>query len=230
MKAKIKRRQFVGEESIESKRGITEVKDEQVKAFKETPRKIWDTFVQEFVNKSITETAPKQLIGKGLVIESRNRLYEQTELIEGEEIVLKKTKEELTGGLRIKEHDEYFRREIESSETIILRKEREGDLEKYKNIMIEIRKIAAKSKILEKSVTTLVTEVMPVNPGKYHSNFLEWVLLQLRNARTKIDEGLSWSSMFASRKHQKNLWGKAKQGGFNNVVLSGERTAATQIA
>lgn len=229
MKSKGKAKHFIGQESIESKRVDEEVKVDQFKEFKKTPGKVLDSMWRELIKKSITETVPQQILAKESAEHSRTEADTQIELVEGEEFSIQATE---TEGIKIetREHLDYFRREITSTETVRLKKEGEKDMERYNLVLCEIKKIVANSKQLERHVKTIVTEVMPQNPGKYHSSFLEWVLIQLKNARRGIDESLSWSTMFSNRKQQKNLWGKAKKGGFINVVLSGERTASTQIA
>jgi len=98
---------------------------------------------------------------------------------------------------------------------------------KVQEIIIELKKLAKSSKELEITFREITVEQRPVNPGKYHLNFFEWMLITIKSARMKIEDSKNWASLFASKKGKKDYWSSFKKHG-TSFGLSGERTPATQ--
>lgn len=95
---------------------------------------------------------------------------------------------------------------------------------KYNEILIELKALAQSSKELKAEVITV--EQTP-EVGAYHVNFLEQLLLKLREARENVDDGLAWFKALRSKKSARQYGAMAKSGG-TSFTLSNERTAATQ--
>ena len=98
---------------------------------------------------------------------------------------------------------------------------------KIEQIMIELKKLAKSSKELEVTFRDISVEERPVNPGKYHLNFFEWVLSTITSARMRIEDSANWASMFSSKKNKREYWSLFKKHG-TSFGLSGERVVATQ--
>ena len=95
-------------------------------------------------------------------------------------------------------------------------------------ILVEIKKLSKTTKELEIEFREVTLETMPVNPGKFHLNFFEWVLSQIRRARMRIEDSAHWMSALKSKKNSRQYWSLFKKHG-TSFGLSGERIAATQV-
>src|ERR1035437_8382181 len=98
---------------------------------------------------------------------------------------------------------------------------------KVSEIIIELKKLTKSSKELEITFREITVEQNPVNPGKYHLNFFEWMLSTIKSARMKIEDSANWTSLFATKKGKKDYWSLFKKHG-TSFGSSGERTTATQ--
>ena len=98
---------------------------------------------------------------------------------------------------------------------------------KIKELLTELKKLAASTSSLSQDVEVAVAEKAPVNPGTYHLNFLEWMILMVRDLRQRVDESRSWLAVFSSKKKQKQYWSMFKKHG-TTFGLSHERVIATQ--
>lgn len=99
---------------------------------------------------------------------------------------------------------------------------------KMQEIIIEIKKLTSSSKELAaefKDVQKM--EQIPANAGKYHANFVEWILSMVRGARERVDNAITWTSAMKNKRAQKQYWNLFKKHG-TSFGLSGERTMATQ--
>lgn len=101
-------------------------------------------------------------------------------------------------------------------------------------IKSEMEELLKQLKLLAKSTESLTTEVavaamteMPVNPGKYHVTFFEWLIKMIKSLRESVEDSRSWLSAFQSRKKQKGYWNMFKKHG-TSFGLSNERVVATQ--
>ncbi|OGH12609.1 MAG: hypothetical protein A2857_04995 [Candidatus Levybacteria bacterium RIFCSPHIGHO2_01_FULL_36_15] len=207
----------ISEEAIEAKRGsvgsgLSEVQQKLVKS-------LWEDLLVGSV-----KTVPEQVLGKD---KEEVGLHAVEELKEGVEVSLKKVRREEREIIKISsEHQEYFR-SVEKVETASSKNEQMVMHERVKEILFELKKLAKSSKTMEVLFKEVTTQEIPINPGTYHLSFFGWLLSVVRNARTRIEEGANWLSMFASKKRQRQYWNMAKK--FNTTfTLSGERTTATQ--
>ncbi len=179
---------------------------------------IKDTAKQEF--QEDWRIAMKQMLG----MESSNNNPEVSgDLSEGQEIVFTKRerKAEIEPGID-------YVREIVHAETRITRKQ-EANLEtKIEEILIELKKLLQSSKELQVEFKDITVATLPVKPGKYHLNFFEWMLVTIRNARMRIEDSAAWVGVISGKKNKKDYWTLSKKHG-TSFMLSGERTAATQV-
>lgn len=94
-------------------------------------------------------------------------------------------------------------------------------------LLKELKLLASSTQRLTKEVTQVAMEEMPVNPGTYHINFLEWLIRMIKSLREKVEDSSAWLKVFSSRKGQKQYWQMFKKHG-TSFSLSGERVIATQ--
>lgn len=97
----------------------------------------------------------------------------------------------------------------------------------YEQIREELKRIAASSKILQEKVKHFLLEETPTEVGKYHVNFVEWLLLTLKQARQQIEDSGAWLAALRSKKKSRQYGSMAKKHG-TNFTLSNERVVATQ--
>lgn len=146
---------------------------------------------------------------------------------EGEEInfVKKETQERKAEG----DPDIRYTETILRGETIRVQAENSEIKQKLSEIHAELRKIVEKSKELEIAFKEVATETMQrtVKPGKYHLNFVEWMLSTVQSARVRIESSASWVAALSGKKSKKDYWSAAKSHG-TSFTLSGERVVAQQ--
>lgn len=225
MNTKTKIKRHIGEESIEAK--IGEVGDDQIKNITDLPLATAKSFWEQLIKPSAKQTMPEQIIGKKMKGTKDIFGSNPTDLgEEGEFMIKSESKEERF--IQTAEHQEYFR-QMESQEISSIHGEQKIIKDRVQDIMNELKMLAKSSKTMEVIFKQVATEQMPVNPGQYHINFFEWLLVVIKNARRKIDEGASWLAMFSSKKSQKKYWNMAKKHG-TTFSLSSERTVATQTS
>lgn len=202
-------------QSVETK--TTSVADNLSGIGQDTWQNVWNELLNPF-GKSGNE-ALGQLTG------AKADTHKNGDLHAGEVVDLKKQKEEKKAAA-VEGHREYFREVIHADSENIRRdnSEIQGQVDK---IRAEIKQLLKVNKQLEATFKTVAQDVQPVNPGKYHVNFMGFVLSLLRSARVRMEEGLSWASTAKSKKTQMRYQNQAKQKG-TSFTLSNERTAATQ--
>ena len=120
-----------------------------------------------------------------------------------------------------------YQREILYGEKRVIKENQQAIEIKIQEIIIEIKKLTAQSKELQTQFREVTVEMLPVNPGKYHLNFFEWMLVTIQNARMRIEDSAAWIGVIAGKKGKKDYWTLVKSQG-TNFMLSGERVAATQ--
>ncbi len=120
----------------------------------------------------------------------------------------------------------YYRDIARSSERSQASETRKLD-SRVSELLVEISQLVATSKDVEAQFTYVAVEQKPVEVGKYHTNFFEWMLLTIRNARMKIEDAGNWLSVMAGKKNKRNYWSQFKKHG-TSFGLSNERTVATQ--
>ncbi len=148
----------------------------------------------------------------------------QGELTPGEEVDLRQ-EEQLA---HVEPGIDYVREIVHAERKIQVKEEHETKV-KIQEIIVEIRKLTSSSKELAiqfKDVEKM--EQVPANAGKYHANFVEWMLSMIRGAREKVDNALSWTTALKSKKSQRQYWSLFKKHG-TSFVLSAERYAVTQV-
>ena len=203
------------------------VTDSVKKQLLDIPASVTRSMWADFFRASARQTLPEQFFGKNNEKKQKPSPTAGT-LQEGEEMSLARRSE--TEVVRTPSHMEYFRT-IQSAETVRANKENVETREQVEMLQMEIKKLIKVSKEMEtafKQVSHQVTvDQAPSKMGKYHVSFLEWVLIIVRNARMRVEEGQSWLAMFASKKSQKQYWNQFKSKG-TSFGLSSERTTATQ--
>lgn len=166
----------------------------------------------------------KQMLGKGeyAQVEAKEG-KKQGELKPGEELDLRAEKKVV----HIEPGIDYVREVIHGERKIEAKESHETKV-KIQEILIEIKKLTASSKELEIQFKDVTIEQIPEGAGKYHSNFVEWVLVMIRSARERVDHAVTWTSALKGKKNQKQYWSLFKKHG-TSFGLSGERVVATQV-
>lgn len=157
--------------------------------------------------------------GKDQIVGYKEEEEEQSgELIEGEEIDLRKP--DIDPGIN-------YRQEILHTEKKIAQEDQQQLSAKIEQIIVELKRLASSSKILEVQFRQVTVEQRIVNPGKYHVSFFEWVLAIVKSARIRVEDSGSWLALFKSKKAQRQYWNMFKKHG-TTFGLSNERVVATQ--
>lgn len=119
-------------------------------------------------------------------------------------------------------------RDIEKSGERATRAEMNEMSRNIQEIQAELRKLLNSSKILEVEFAQVAVEQAPVEVGKYHMNFFEWMLLVIRQAREKVENSGAWLNTVKGKGAKKNgYWNMYKKHG-TTFGLSSERSTATQ--
>lgn len=171
---------------------------------------------KEDLAKQAVEDLWKQLLG---VEEPKKQQKLSGELTPGQELDLK---------VRNSEPGIDYAREIIHAEKDINTKEKYEVRARIQEIQMELKKVINSSKELQVEFKDVSMEQLPVNPGKFHVNFFEWILSQIVNARTRIEDAVHWSNAIKGKKNQKQYWSLFKKHG-TSFGLSSERTVATQV-
>ena len=94
-------------------------------------------------------------------------------------------------------------------------------------IQNELRQLLKSSKVLQMEFAEVAVEQAPVNVGKYHLNFFEWMLAVIKQARHKVEDSGAWLNTVKSK-------GKGGKKGFDitnqSMHQSGERTTIQNSA
>lgn len=188
---------------------------------KDAIRSMWE----DFFKASAKQTLPEQLLSTQS--EKTVNTRQEAVLQEGQEFSLIQEKSEEKTTIT-DEHREYVRSldHAETSRTQEIETNQQVEL-----LQLEIKKLIKASKEMEmafKQVSHQVTVESTLGKAStYQVNFLEWVLITVRNARVRVEEGKNWLALFASKKGQQKYWNQfAKKG--TSFSLSSERSIATQ--
>lgn len=218
-----KKRQVIGEESIEAKphggyTQATTINDE----VKELWKGVFDSAKTD-LGGGFASSLSEQIIGFG----------GEATLEEGQEISLRAQQEAKKQGQKEEskitaEFMDYKRTVINAENNSEATAERQVK-EAVEEIRSEIKKLMQTSKLVERTVKDATAEKAPVKPGKYHLNFFDFVLNILKDATRKLEDSVSFGAVFTSKKQQSHYWNmtNSKKGG-TSFMLSGERTSATQ--
>lgn len=202
--------------------------EDSIEALKGLPGNVRNAVVAE--GKNAVSDIWKMVLTPGSKTEKQNTQEKQKggELKPGEELDLRKKEEEKPQLAPIEPGINYAREILHGEKRIQTQNLQETKV-KIQEIMIEIRKLTKSSKELSiqfKDVEKM--EHVPENAGKYHANFVEWVLSMLRSAREKVDNTLSWTNALHSKRKQKQYWSLFKKHG-TSFGLSSERVVSTQV-
>lgn len=115
---------------------------------------------------------------------------------------------------------------LHGSERISRSESRELEV-KISEILFELKRLVGSSSILRAEFASISIEDKPANPGKYYTTFLEWLLLEIKKIRSKVEDAGAWLSVMKSKKAQKKYGAMAKKLG-TSFTLNNERTPATQ--
>lgn len=202
------------------------VDENPIEAMRSIPSRVTGSFVDDLLKPASTNDLWEQLLG----VEPKKAPKGSGDLAEGEPLDLKMM-EEQTAQVEKKTQEaapgiDYFREVVRGDKTII--DENGAVLEqRISQIMIELKQLSKSSSELHVAFKQVTVEKAPVNPGKYHLGFFEWVLSVIKSARLRVDESKSWLSLFASKKKQRSYWSMFKKHG-TSFGLSNERVVSTQ--
>lgn len=120
-----------------------------------------------------------------------------------------------------------YRREIIHGTEMSERRNTKELESKLQEIVIELKRLASSSKVLQAEFKEVTVDQRITKPGKYHVNFFEWVLTVVRAARMRVEDSGAWLSAMKSKKKNKGYWEQFKKKG-TSFALSNERNVATQ--
>lgn len=171
------------------------------------------------LGKDSIKTAWDQMLGLGG--------KQSGELKQGEEIILnRKGRSEEPEKLQAEPALNY-RREILQREKQTLVENTQEIKVKIEEVLIEIKKLINSSQELRVEFREIEVEERVEKPGKYHLNFLEWLLDIVRSARETVEDGASWLEAFYSKKNKRKYWNMFKKHG-TTFGMSQERSVSTQ--
>jgi hypothetical protein len=194
--------------------------DDLIEAKRNITQGISDSLTNDLAKGSINDLL-RQIGAEDLV-------HAQTkgEMHEGEEIDLKK-KEKKEQPKHVEPAYNYAERIIHGEGRIHAEDSREIAV-KIEEIMIELKKIVEGSKELQVEFMQVTIEQAPKKPGKYHLNFVEWLLQNVMQIRLRIEDSSAWLAMFKSKKDKRKYWNMFKKHG-TTFGLSNERNVSTQV-
>ena len=122
-----------------------------------------------------------------------------------------------------------YRSEIVHGREKSMRRENQEVTRMVEEIKVELKKLLAAAKELQKEAAAEPLLAAPQNAGKYHVNFFEWLLITIRQARARVEDGSAWMHAMSSKGQKKggNYWNMFKKHG-TSFAMSNERNVATQ--
>lgn len=122
-----------------------------------------------------------------------------------------------------------YRSEIVHGRERSSQREKQEITRMVEDIKVELEKLLAATKELQKEAAKEPLLAAPQNAGKYHANFFEWLLIMLRQARAKVEDGSAWMHAMNSKGQKKggSYWNMFKKHG-TSFGMSNERNVATQ--
>jgi uncharacterized protein YkuJ len=196
---------------------------------KDTIRSMWE----DFFKASVKKTLPEQLLS----IQKESRAPKKEGVLEeGKEFSLlpkkeDKKQEHAKSQEAVVAHREYFDREVKSVEVRGEKKQEQENFDQVEMIKSEIRKLIKAQKEMEVAFKNVAQQVIAAPTsnvvGTYDVNFFEWVLLTIRNARMRVEEGRNWLALFASKKGEQKYWAQASKKG-TSFTQHHDRNVATQ--
>lgn len=122
---------------------------------------------------------------------------------------------------------EYHREFQARHESRVYSENQQAMQQQIRQILSELRKLAATSKQLSVELKQVTMEETPEEVGKYHLTFFEWLLGVVQKARERVEESQTWLATFKSKKGQNGYWNMFKKHG-TTFGMSNERNVATQ--
>lgn len=113
--------------------------------------------------------------------------------------------------------------EIAKSSERATRAEMNEMSQSIQQIKAELQQLLSSSKVLQMEFAEVTMEQTPVEGGKYHVNFFDWMLIVIRQARQKVEDSGAWLNTMKG----KGKGGKAKPDfsiANGQMHQSGERT------
>lgn len=121
-----------------------------------------------------------------------------------------------------------YHREIATTSERSVRKNQSEMEQRFSQIKEELdRLVASSNKIVQEEFGGITTEQAPREVGKYHINFLDWMLIAIRTTREKVEDSGAWLQTMKNKKGKKGYWGMFKKHG-TSFGMSNERSVATQ--
>lgn len=128
-----------------------------------------------------------------------------------------------------KSQHERIKRIYEHSETEIFNRRNEEVKKKIEQIQIELKMLAKEVIALDQSTQSVISQEVK-DPGIYHLNFFDKLIIFIRRLRKQVAESRHWAALNNHRKgHKSYFWQQAsnKVGG-TKFMLSQERSVQTQ--
>lgn len=120
-----------------------------------------------------------------------------------------------------------YRTEVIHGSERLSRREASALESKIGEIMAELKRMIGSSTILKSEFAEISLENKPQHATKYYLNFFEWLLIELKKIRMKVEDAGAWLAVMKSKKAQRKYGKMAKKFG-TSFTLSNERTTATQ--
>lgn len=111
-------------------------------------------------------------------------------------------------------------------ERSVNRESRENE-QKYQQILDELQRLVkSASMVIQNEYKDVVVATAPKSPGKYHTNFLDWMLSVIRSARQKVEDSGAWLAATRSKRGGKGYKARAKNEG-TKFTQNMDRNVAT---
>lgn len=108
-------------------------------------------------------------------------------------------------------------------------KENQEQKQLMKQLVEELQRMAKSTKAVEQKFAAFTVEQTVATPGKYHTNFLEWMLIVVSDARRKVEDTGAWLAAMGGKKGKKgHIISESWKKGDTSVTMSNERQVATQ--
>lgn len=109
-----------------------------------------------------------------------------------------------------------------------LRKENRELQSQIQEIYAELQRLVNSSnKIIQMEFGSISVTPLPVAVGKYHTNFLTWMLTVIVTARQKVEDSAAWMAVAKGKGRKRGYSQSAKSHG-TSFTQSNERQVATQ--
>lgn len=180
-------------------------------------------FMSQLLGYGNTEKYKFQMGGEmreGQAIDLRGKSTRDNKAIAHHETRTPERRVDILGGID-------YRSEVLYGTERISRREATELENRIEEIMNELKRLVGSSSILKAEFAFLTVEETPVKSGKYYTNFFEWLLIEVRKIRMKVEDAGAWLSVMKSKKSQKKYGAMAKKHG-TSFTLNNERTPATQ--